>query len=98
MTHTRTALAIAALIVAGCAAAPPAPSAGDLDRITQQVMKASFREQGIAKLDRIQQDQGQAACSSDSAPPEAVAKQIEAAAMAGVKWPEGGRYIGDWRV
>jgi L-cysteine S-thiosulfotransferase len=98
MTHARTALALATLTVAGCATAPHAPSAADLDRITQQVMKASFHEQGIAKLDRIQQDQGQAACSSDSAPPEPVAKQIEAAAMAGVKWPEGGRYLGDWRV
>jgi sulfur-oxidizing protein SoxX len=37
--------------------APP-PSAAELDRITQTVDAASFREQGIAKLDRIQQDQG----------------------------------------
>ena len=98
MTKTSIALAAATLIVAGCAAGPSSPSAAELDRITQQVMKASFREQGIAKLDRIQQDLGQAACSSDKAPPEAVAKQIEAAALASVKWPEGGRYLGDWRV
>jgi L-cysteine S-thiosulfotransferase len=95
MNHTRITLAAATFIVAGCATTP---SPADYDRLTQQVMKASFREQGIAKLDRIQQDQGQAACSSDKPPPEALAKQIEAAAMASVKWPEGGRYLGDWRI
>jgi len=61
-------------------------------------MKASFREQGIAKLDRLQQDLGQAACSSDKPPAEAVAKEIEATALASIKWPEGGRYLGDWRA
>ena len=96
MTHTpRMALAAAALFVAGCASTP-APA--ELDRLTQEMMKASFREQGIAKLDRLQQDLGQAACSSDKPPAEAVAKQIEAAALASIKWPEGGRYLGDWRA
>ena len=59
--------------------------------------KAAFREQGIAKLDRIQQDLGQSACSSDKQPSEAVAKRVEAEAMATIKWPTGGQYIGDWR-
>ena len=82
------------LAVAGCASAP---SSTDLDREAAAVMKASFRDQGIAKLDRIQQDLGQAACSSDKPPAEAVAKQIEAQALAAIKWPAGGRYLGDWR-
>ncbi len=96
MTHTpRMALAAAALFVAGCASTP-APA--ELDRLTLEMMKASFREQGIAKLDRLQQDLGQAACSSDKPPADAIAKQIEATALASIKWPEGGRYLGDWRA
>jgi sulfur-oxidizing protein SoxX len=78
----------------GCA---NAPTPADLDAATAAAMKSSFREQGIAKLDRIRQDLGQAACSSDKPPPEALAKQIEAQSMASVKWPASGRYVGDWR-
>ncbi|QTN23857.1 sulfur oxidation c-type cytochrome SoxX [Rhizobacter sp. AJA081-3] len=86
-------LASAALL-AGCA---NAPSPAELDQQTLAMLKASFRDQGIAKVDRLEQDLGQKACSSDKPPAESVAKQIEAEALASIKWPEGGRYIGDWR-
>ena len=84
----------AALVVAGCATAP---SSAELDQQALAMLKASFRDQGIAKVDRLNQDLGQKACSSDKPPAESVAKQIEAEAMASVRWPEGGRYLGDWR-
>jgi L-cysteine S-thiosulfotransferase len=87
-------LTAAAVAVAGCATMP---SPAELDAQAAAMTKAAFREQGIAKLDRIQQDLGQSACSSDKAPTEAVAKQVEAEAMASIKWPTGGVYIGDWR-
>ena len=93
-----TVAAAAAALLAGCATPPPAPTAAELDAQAMVMMKASFREQGIAKLDRIQQDLGQAACSSDKPPAEAVAKRIEAEALATIKWPTGGQYIGDWRA
>jgi len=93
-----TVAAAAAALLAGCATPPPAPTAAELDAQAMAMMKASFREQGIAKLDRIQQDLGQAACSSDKPPAEAVAKRIEAEALATIKWPTGGQYIGDWRA
>jgi sulfur-oxidizing protein SoxX len=83
-----------AAVVAGCAALP-APA--ELDQQVKAVMKASFRDQGIAKVDRLNQDLGQAACSSDKAPAEAVTREIESASLASIKWPAGGRYIGDWR-
>ena len=83
-----------AVLLAGCATAP---SPAELDQQTLAMMKASFRDQGIAKMDRLDQDLGQRACSSDHAPSEAVTKQIEAESLASIKWPEGGRYIGDWR-
>jgi sulfur-oxidizing protein SoxX len=86
-------LALAALFV-GCATGP---SAEDLDRQALAMIQAGFRDQGIAKTDRLTQDLGQAACSGPDAPPEAVAQKIQAEALASVKWPEGGRYVGDWR-
>ena len=86
---------LAALLAAGCATT--LPSSQELDQQAQAAIKASFRDQGIAKADRINQDLGQAACSSDKAPPEEVAKRIEAEALASIRPPEGGRYIGSWR-
>jgi sulfur-oxidizing protein SoxX len=87
------ALAISGLVV-GCATGP---SAADLDQQAIAMIKAGFRDQGIAKTDRLTQDLGQAACSGPNPPPDAVAEKIQADALASVKWPEGGRYIGDWR-
>lgn len=92
--HLLTAIGASALLLAGCATGP---SPAELDQQASAMMKAAFRDQGIAKVDRIQQDLGQSACSSDQPPSEAVAKQVEAQAMASVKWPTGGQYIGDWR-
>ena len=86
--------AAAATLLAGCATGP---SPQELDAQFAALMKASFRDQGIAKVDRINQDAGQKACSSDVQPPEAVTKAIEAASMATVKWPAGGRYLGDFK-
>ena len=85
---------LAALLAAGCATLP---SSQELDQQAQSAIKASFREEGIAKIDRINQDLGQSACSSDKAPPDDVAKRIEKESLAAIRWPEGGRYIGNWR-
>jgi L-cysteine S-thiosulfotransferase len=83
-----------ALALVGCATLP---SSAELDAQALVMTRAAFRDQGIAKVDRIQQDLGQSACSSDKPPSEAVAKQVETEAMASVKWPTGGQYLGDWR-
>jgi len=83
-----------AACVAGCATAP-GPREAEQD--AQAMMKRSFREQGIAKLDRIQQDELQQACSGDKPPSEATARRLEAAQIATVQWPADGAYLGDWR-
>ena len=88
------AMAGVATLLAGCASAP-SPAA--LDAAALQAIKTSFRDQGIAKVDRLNQDRGQAACSSDEAPSEAVAQAIVSEAEASMKWPTGGQYFGDWR-
>ncbi len=91
------AAAIAVLIVGCASVAPVGNSATELDAQALAMVKAGFREQGIAKLDRLDQDLGQQACSQEAAPPEALARQIEAQAAATVQWPAGGQYFGDWR-
>ncbi len=84
----------AAIAAVGCASMP---SPQELDQQALTVIKSSFRDQGIAKIDRLDQDLGQQACSSDTPPSEAIAKQIEATSLATIKWPAGGQYLGDWR-
>jgi len=93
--HLITAAA-AVLVTAGCATVSMVTPA-QLDEQALALHREAFREQGIAKLDRIEQDLGQKACSSPNPPPDAVVQQIEAQALASVKWPTGGVYLGDWR-
>lgn len=95
--NAKITLAMAALAVAGCAALQPLPSSQELDAQAAAMMKASFRDQGIAKVDRLNQDLGQKACSSDHPPDDRVAAQIRDAALASVKWPASGQYLGDWK-
>src|SRR5262245_8274788 len=88
------ALAAVACSLSGCASVP---TAAELDAQAATVMKASFRDQGIAKVARLQQDLGQQACSAATPPGADMVKRIEADAQAGIRWPAGGRYLGDWR-
>jgi sulfur-oxidizing protein SoxX len=87
-------LAGAALLAAGCASLP---SSQELDQQATAMMQASFRDEGIAKMDRLTQDAAQSACSHEKPPTEAEAKRIEAAALAAIPWPAAGQYLGDWR-
>ena len=73
------ALAASALVV-GCATAP---SSADLDQQAIAMIKAGFREQGIATTDRLTQDLGQAACSGADAPPDAVKEKNRSALATG---------------
>jgi sulfur-oxidizing protein SoxX len=97
MTNTKYILAGLAVtaLAAGCASSA---SHQDLDAEFAAMMKSSFRDQGIAKTDRLNQDLGQAACSSPTPPPADVAKRIEAESLATIKWPGDGQYFGDWKA
>jgi sulfur-oxidizing protein SoxX len=98
MRPTRLLLALsgvpAAALLAACATAP---SPQELDAQALAMIKASFRDQGIAKIDRLNQDLGQSACSTDKSPDDATARRIEAAALATIVKPADGNYLGDWR-
>jgi sulfur-oxidizing protein SoxX len=82
-----------ALILVGCASAPMSQGGDEF----KTMMKNSFSARGIAKLDRLDQDAGQAACSSDKVPSPEVAKRIEAEALASIKWPTGGQYFDNFK-
>jgi len=100
----RTYLALAALVAAlavpaillGCATAP---SDTETSAKAAAMLKASFREQGQAKLDRLDQDDTQKTCSeySGKALPKDVAERIEKANLATIKWPADGKFVGDWK-
>lgn len=95
---TRIRLFGAATVALGLlAACASAPTPQELDAQALAMIKASFRDQGIAKTDRLNQDLGQAACSSDKEPAKDVAARIEAESLASIRWPTGGFYLGDWK-
>ena len=89
---------VAALVLAGCTASP---SATDYDKATADILKNSFQERGIAKLDRLVQDDANRECvAADVAGKpidEKVAKAIEEANMKTIKWPANGKFLGDWK-
>jgi L-cysteine S-thiosulfotransferase len=89
-------LALAAVLVGGCASLSPTP---DYDALTAQMMSGSFRDQGIAKVNRLQQDDANAACSKALGKdlPASVAGPIQQAALKSVRMPADGNFIGDWR-
>ena len=100
MKKTLIALAVPALAL-GLASCSSAPSSADYDKMTADVIKASFVERGIAKLDRLDQDMSNAACwqAEVAGKPldEKTAKAIEAAEMKTIKWPTDGKFLGDWK-
>jgi sulfur-oxidizing protein SoxX len=72
----------------------------DYDALMAQMLKSSFRDQGIATVDRLKQDASNAECSaSEGKPlPEARMKAIEAENLATVRMPADGKFIGNWRA
>ena len=81
------------ILLAGCATGP---GSAELDAQALAAIKGSFRDQGIAKVDRLNQDLGQQACSSDKPVGDAAEEQVREQALATIKWPSGGQYFGDW--
>ena len=88
-------LAAAALAIAAGCASRPGPV--DHDTLAMSMIRTSFRDQGEAKVERIDQDALQQACSGPTPPADALASKLEAEALAGIMPPSGGRYLGDWK-
>ena len=85
-------------VLIGCSSSP---SGVDLDKITADVVKASFRDQGIVKAAILDTDETNKVCSAADVAgkplDEAKAKAIEAANLKTVKWPANGKFLGDWK-
>jgi L-cysteine S-thiosulfotransferase len=88
----------AVLVLSACATGP---SGADIDRLTAEILKASFRSEGPVSVDRINQDDTNRLCSAADVagkPLDAeVAKAIEEANLKAIRWPANGQFIGDWR-
>jgi sulfur-oxidizing protein SoxX len=67
-----------------------------------QLLLSSFKDKGIAKLERVNQTELQKACSlAETAPgglPDAKRTELQNAALAAVKYPADGKYLGDWKA
>ncbi len=100
MNNTLIKLVASTTLAFGALALSNIALAQKVDPAVQAVMDRSFREQGIAKLDRIQQDEFQALCSDekfrDSPEGKKKAEALQAAALAAIKPPSDGKYLGDW--
>jgi sulfur-oxidizing protein SoxX len=88
-----------AWMVAGCASAP---SVAELNALTDRIVKASFRDEGIAKADRVlAADEANRLCSQadvEGKPlDEKTAKRIEESNLKAIKWPSDGKFLGDWK-
>lgn len=85
-------------VLIGCSSKP---SMVDLDKITTDVVKASFRDEGIVKAAVLDTDETNKVCSAADVTgkplDEATSKVIEAANLKTVKWPTNGKFLGDWQ-
>jgi sulfur-oxidizing protein SoxX len=86
------------LVLAGCA---QNYSAADYDKMTVDALKASFKAKGVAKIDRLNQDEVNKACSAAEMSGKdldaATRKAVEAANMKTIKFPADGKFLGDWK-
>ncbi|MFZ9711335.1 MAG: sulfur oxidation c-type cytochrome SoxX [Burkholderiaceae bacterium] len=87
--------AVSAILLSACAISPDGPSNESITKL----MKQSFAERGAAKLDRLDQSELQRVCSEYTGKemPKAVKEKLEQAALASVKYPADGKYLGDFK-
>lgn len=74
-------------------------SAASKDDAALAGFKASFKDKNEATVDRLEQSEAQRLCTQDALRPlkPAQRKQIEQQALATVRYPADGNYLGDWK-
>jgi L-cysteine S-thiosulfotransferase len=91
---------LACIVIASCATVATAPKA-PTDAEIAAALKSSFKETATAKLDRLEQSELQRACSIASESGKdldpKVRDALQAKALASVKYPADGKYLGDWK-
>ena len=98
---------LTAVVVAGCAGgsgnSASSLSSAELDALTQKIVKESFHDKGIVKVDKVfADDETIRACNTADVagkPLDAeAAKRIEALNMKTIKWPADGKFLGDGKA
>ncbi len=97
-----TRIALAAATVTAIVGCSTLPGSAELDALTASIVKASFRTQGVATVDRVLNvDETNRVCSDADVAgkplDEKMAKAIEAQNLKTIKWPADGKFLGDWR-
>jgi len=92
-------LAAAAVALVGCA---NLPSVAELNQITDQIVKASFRTEAHVNVERLTQtDDTNRLCGEADASgkplDEKLAKVIEETNLKTIRWPSNGQFVGDWK-
>jgi len=83
----------AAAVLSACATYTP-PTREE----TMAVIRSSFKDRGIAKVDRLNQTELQKVCTeTGNNPPKDVRERLEKAALATVKYPADGKWLGDYK-
>jgi sulfur-oxidizing protein SoxX len=87
-------LAAAAALLVSCAT----PSRDYLPEALA-MMKRDFHAQGIAGMERLNEDSVQAACNKyQDNPSQELAAKLEKEQFAAIKWPADGKLLGDWKA
>lgn len=82
-------------VLGGCASMMYTPPS---EQETLSVIRASFHDRGIAKVDRLNQSELQKICSeTHNNPPKDVRARLEKAALDSVKYPADGKFLGDFK-
>lgn len=101
ITHLKQLLAAAGLLIAAGLVQTPAVAQQKNDPKFNKMIQDSFRAEGIAGLNRIDQDATQKFCSdpqfSSSKQGQAMAVKIQKINMDSIQQPSDGKYIGDWK-
>ena len=87
----------AIVVLASCAGLATGPSHEE----TLKVVKGSFKDHGIAKVDRLDQSELQRVCSdaalTGKAMPKDVRERVEKQQMTTIKYPADGKFLGDFK-
>ena len=91
----------ACFAVVAAAAFSAAPAWANMDKIANEAIKNSFKDRGIAKVERLNVDEANRLCSAADVARKPISKKaaakIEAENMKTIKWPAEGKFLGDWK-
>jgi sulfur-oxidizing protein SoxX len=87
-----------ATVTVGCTSAP---NFAEIDKLTTDIVKASFTDKGMVKASALNTDETNRLCSEADVAgkplDEKIARALEAANYKSIKWPSDGKFLGDWK-